>query len=166
MDLVSLIGTNLPIFLVFISVFLLCYYVLTARRNESFPPGPRMLPIIGNPYFLNNLRTKRVRLYHGMTEATKTYGDIIGFKVFGQRIVFLHGFDLINEAFVKRSDVTSNRPHWLDRLKEPTREGKGMVLSSFSMAFEIQKKYIYSNLNYKQQNLYIKTIIWTRKERS
>ncbi|KAL4225197.1 hypothetical protein ACF0H5_015888 [Mactra antiquata] len=129
MELFSLIETNSPIILVFLSVFLFCYYVLSLK-NANYPPGPFKLPFLGNIYFFNNLRNKKLRLHRALMEEAKKYGDIIGFQVFGQKTVFLIGYDAIHDAFVKHSDVTSERPHWLDRLKEATKEGKGVVWQS------------------------------------
>ena len=118
---------SMPVILVFITVFLLCYVYLGGRSN--FPPGPAGLPVLGNILWFSNLKKRRLKQYQALFEASKKYGDIVSMTVLGQRFVYLHGYETIRDAFVKKGDVLSSRPSWLRLVQEAIKEGKGM--SSF-----------------------------------
>ncbi|KAF8880682.1 hypothetical protein BD779DRAFT_1421237, partial [Infundibulicybe gibba] len=69
------------------------------------PPGPKGLPIIGN---LLDVPTEKQWLV--FMEWTKTYGDIIHFKVFNQSLVILNSLKRTTDIFDKRSSAYSSRP--------------------------------------------------------
>ena len=118
-DLLSFVST--PVVLVFITVFLICYLYLGRRSN--LPPGPAGFPLIGYLLWVRRIKERGIKQHEFLFEASKTYGDILSLNVFGQRFIFLHGFDTIRDAFVKNGDVLSSRPSWLR--KQATKEGKG-----------------------------------------
>ncbi|XP_053383657.1 cytochrome P450 2J4-like [Mercenaria mercenaria] len=135
--------SNIPVLLIFITVFLICYLYL--QRRSNFPPGPPGLPVLGNLLWWNGLKRKGMKQYQAMFEASKTYGDIVSIKFLDQRFVYLHGYETIREAFVKNGDVFSNRPSWLKGLKEAIKEGKGVVLQSGN-AWKVLRKFVLQTL--------------------
>ncbi|XP_052797930.1 cytochrome P450 2J6-like [Mya arenaria] len=114
--------------LVFISVFL--FGLILLRRPRNLPPGPLVLPFIGSILFFLGIQRKRKRLARVLNEQREKYGDIIYAEIDGIPNVFLQGYDVINEAFVKQGDVISDRPSWLKFVKEVTKEGKGVIWQS------------------------------------
>ncbi|XP_053377404.1 cytochrome P450 2H1-like [Mercenaria mercenaria] len=98
-------------FLVFLSTFLLVYW--NTRRRTGVPPGPPLLPLIGN---LHCLATKDV--IGKLCDLRKAYGDIFGIYIGGELTVFLNGYDAIHEALVKRGSLFTWRP--VSRLNELT----------------------------------------------
>ena len=97
------------------SVFLLAlvfgYFVFL--RNKDLPPGPLKLPIIGNIWWVLLQRLNGKRIGRSVKEAAAKYGDVIHLTFFKYNIIFFNGTDTILEAFVKRADEFSHRPHWL-----------------------------------------------------
>ena len=115
---------DIPVILVFILVFLTCYYFLTRRKNT--PPGPINFPFIGSLMFILKLKKSKHRMSVILAEEErKRYGDVIQLNFGGVRLVVLHGYDAIQEAFVRKADILSSRPHWLKQIQEGIKEGKG-----------------------------------------
>ena len=97
---------------------------------EGFPPGPRPWPIIGHlPFLAKNGKN----LPKAMLELSKTYGPVIGLKVFWQNYVFINDYESSKEAFVEKSKIFAGRPDFLYVLKELlSSEGRirGVLFSS------------------------------------
>uniref|UniRef100_A0A672Z3Q6 Uncharacterized protein n=1 Tax=Sphaeramia orbicularis TaxID=375764 RepID=A0A672Z3Q6_9TELE len=82
--------------LIFVAVFILIADLIKNRRPASFPPGPRMFPIVGNM-----LSTVFIKV---------TYGDVYSLRM-GQRfVVVVNGFDAVKEALITQGDSFAERP--------------------------------------------------------
>lgn len=93
--------------LIFMTVFLVSFLIL--KRRQGLPPGPFIsFPILGSYFFLRQLQKKRVHL--SLVDASEKYGKIFSFWIGKQFVVVLTGFDAIHQAFVKQSNVFSDRP--------------------------------------------------------
>ncbi|XP_052796153.1 cytochrome P450 2B4-like isoform X2 [Mya arenaria] len=95
-------------------VFLLVFLVgLLLFRVRDLPPGPTRIPVIGTLwwYVLQQLRGRRMPV--ALFEESRRHGDVQLYYVAGNTIVYLFGYDAIQEAFVKRADDFSGRPDWL-----------------------------------------------------
>ena len=113
---------DLILFLVFAVVFLVSYLLLT--KPKGLPPGPAVFPVVGSYPFLKQLQGRLSHEVH--LEASKKYGNIFSFKIGQQLFVVLTGYDAVYQALVKQADVFSDRPNWLDIMKEAYKDGAGM----------------------------------------
>uniref|UniRef100_A0A672Z1L3 Uncharacterized protein n=1 Tax=Sphaeramia orbicularis TaxID=375764 RepID=A0A672Z1L3_9TELE len=90
--------------LIFVAVFILIADLIKNRRPASFPPGPRMFPIVGNM-----LSVDHKKLHESMTKVKlagldQTYGDVYSLRM-GQRfVVVVNGFDAVKEALITQGD--------------------------------------------------------------
>ena len=96
---------------VFVLALVLGYFLFV--RNKGLPPGPLKLPIIGNVWWVLLQRSRGKRIGRAVKEAAAKYGDVIHLTFFKYNVIFFNGTDTILEAFVKRADDFSHRPHWL-----------------------------------------------------
>ena len=115
---------------------LLCTIILllvwTMRRTPGLPPGPPLLPLIGNLLSMDSdLRVTFRRL-------RKRYGDIFTVYIFHQPVIVLNGYDVIKDALFKNGDIFSNRPPSFisDYLfKNRGKKYLGVMLISFCFLF-------------------------------
>ena len=96
--------TDSTTLLVFIFVFILTYLFLT-RRDMRIPPGPPLVPVIGN---LLSLASKDS--LENLAQLRKEYGDIYGLYIGKELTVFLNGYDAIHDALIKNGTLFSRRP--------------------------------------------------------
>ena len=73
--------------------------------------------------FLKQLKGRLPHIVY--LEAAKKYGNIFSFKVGQERFVVLTGYEAINQALVKQADVFSDRPNWIEFLKDFYKDGIG-----------------------------------------
>ncbi|KAJ3754463.1 cytochrome P450 [Lentinula raphanica] len=81
-------------------------YLLYNRRKLPLPPGPKRLPIVGNA-----LDYPTVHPWIKYAEWSRDYGsDVVYAKIFNTSMVILNSEEAINDLFVKRSAIYSDRP--------------------------------------------------------
>lgn len=106
------------------AVALLVHRLLSKRRARSLPPGPTPSFIIGNA--LQIPRTEpwvwcgtSMKEQYGQTTTSHVpllfsqrcqIGEISYLSVFGQPMIILNSLEAINEIFLKRSAIHSDRP--------------------------------------------------------
>lgn len=88
----------------FLSAALLFHHILT-RHQKKFPPGPKGLPWIGSPWSMPKVKEWTT---YGIWK--KSYGPIVGVKVFGQPIVILNTARAAHELLSNRKGIYSERP--------------------------------------------------------
>ncbi|XP_046558209.1 cytochrome P450 2J6-like [Haliotis rubra] len=106
---------------------LLCVVVLVllwllTRRPSGLPPGPPLLPFLGNALSMDSdprITFKKLR---------QQYGDIFSVYLFNTPLIVLNGYSTLKEAIVKNGDVFSERPHIT--LNDFVARGKGVAGTS------------------------------------
>ncbi|NWX71121.1 CP2H2 protein, partial [Alca torda] len=68
------------------------------------PPGPITLPIVGNLLQLNLWN-----LPESLKKLSKKYGPVFTTYLGPQKVVVLHGYDVVKEALIDQADVFSGR---------------------------------------------------------
>ncbi|XP_056156237.1 cytochrome P450 2J2-like [Lampris incognitus] len=90
--------------LLFTIVFLVIVDYARNRRPNSFPPGPMVLPFVGN-IFSADLRKNE----HMLLLAEK-YGQVYSLRLGQEWIVMLNGFKTVKDVLVNQGDSFSDRP--------------------------------------------------------
>lgn len=103
-------------------------FVLRKILSRNLPPGPFSLPIFGSVGFFRAFKRRR-HLF--LSDVAEKYGNIFTVYAGTQMVVFLNGYETIYQAFVKKSQVFSERPNWLPSLQNGLSEGKGKFFACF-----------------------------------
>ncbi|XP_068089319.1 cytochrome P450 2K6-like [Hyperolius riggenbachi] len=74
--------------------------------SETFPPGPRGLPVIGNLHMINLKRPTET-----LMKLSKQYGPIFSLRMGSVKMVVLSGYDTVKSALVDHADEFAERPH-------------------------------------------------------
>lgn len=69
------------------------------------PPGPRLLPFVGNAFDINVSRP-----WLTYTDWREKHGDIVYSRVLGQHIIIINSIEVARELLDKRSAIYSDRP--------------------------------------------------------
>ena len=91
--------------LVFIVTFLAVALYIVTRRDGRIPPGPPLLPVIGNL-----LSAAKKDSLENFLLLGKKYGDIYGLYIGRELTVVLNSFDVISDALLKKGSLFSRRP--------------------------------------------------------
>ena len=118
---------DLILLLIFVVVFLVSFVFLS--KPKGLPPGPIAFPFIGSYQFVKQLQGRLSHIVY--LEASKKYGNIFSFKLGQQTFVVLTGYDAVYQALVKQADVFSDRPNFLEVMKEAYKDGAGMASIMF-----------------------------------
>ncbi|CAH2244365.1 farnesoate epoxidase-like [Pararge aegeria] len=111
--------------LIFILFLLICKEAI--QKPESYPPGPPLMPIIGNLFSLW-LSLKKLKYHHSVwQEWSKKYGNILGLRLGYTNVVVVSGRDLIKE--VSSKDVFDGRPNGFFYLLRSFNKKLGLVFS-------------------------------------
>ncbi|XP_067675688.1 cytochrome P450 2U1-like [Haliotis asinina] len=125
--------TTVSVFLVVI----LAVLWLSTRRAPGLPPGPPLLPFVGNAL---SMGTDPRVLFKNLRQK---YGDIFSLYVFHKPLIVLNGYSVLKEAIVKNADVFSDRPHSF--LSDFILKGKGIVGTSGDLWHE-QRRFALNTL--------------------
>uniref|UniRef100_A0A8D0D619 Cytochrome P450 2J2-like n=1 Tax=Sander lucioperca TaxID=283035 RepID=A0A8D0D619_SANLU len=92
--------------LLFTAVFILTADYIKTRQPDSFPPGPRTFPIVGNILNVDFTRTHEI-----LTQFVGRYGDVFSLRIGQTWMVVLNGFEVLKEALVNQGDSLEDRPY-------------------------------------------------------
>ncbi|XP_033476560.2 cytochrome P450 2J2-like [Epinephelus lanceolatus] len=136
----SCVDWDVKSLLLFTAIFILTADYIKNRRPDSFPPGPRVFPIVGNIFNVDYNRT-----HESMTQLAGKYGDVYSLRM-GQRwIVVLNGFEVLKEALVNQGDSVVDRPDL--PLEMDVGHGLGVMFSS-GKRWKQQRRFTLSTLKY------------------
>lgn len=102
---VSVITYSLAVGLVLFIALKTTQWILGTLRPKGFPPGPRIIPGLGN--LLDVPLHKPYLQFH---KWAKEYGDVVGIKAGTGNLVILNSPALVYELFDKRGAICSDRP--------------------------------------------------------
>uniref|UniRef100_A0A3P8U5S5 Cytochrome P450, family 2, subfamily X, polypeptide 9 n=1 Tax=Amphiprion percula TaxID=161767 RepID=A0A3P8U5S5_AMPPE len=124
----------------FLSVVLLwlCIFFiilqLKSRRPKNFPPGPTILPIVGNLLQLhleNPLKDfERLR---------KTYGNVYSLFLGPRPAVFINGLKAMKEAMVTKGVEFAGRPQGM--FNNEITENKGVILADYGPQWREHRRF-------------------------
>ena len=97
-------SANIITAILFTAVFILVRHLTS--RPRGIPPGPRGIPLLGNLLSLHGQDSKKV-----FQQLRKQYGDVFSIYFGSQLVIVINGFESIKNAFVRRGDDFSSRPH-------------------------------------------------------
>ncbi|XP_050391263.1 cytochrome P450 2B5 isoform X1 [Patella vulgata] len=136
----SFVNPQTTTVLIFVCVLLLVRYA--SKKPANIPPGPPLIPFIGCPQiFISSMKKADTRQVYKLFR--EKYGDVFSFYLGSRLIVVINGFNCLKEAFVKKGDVFSDRPHMFTTDK--VGQGRGIVNTSGDVWWE-QRKFAVSAL--------------------
>ena len=139
--------------LVFIFVIILTHYCLM-RRDSRVPPGPGLVPVLGNLLSMANKDP-----LGNLARLRKKYGDIYGLYMGNELTVFLNGFDVINDALIKKGSLFSRRP--MTPFMKAV-DANAAIISANDKQWKEQRAFTMQALQqlcYRNQSKHIETII-------
>lgn len=98
---------------------LVLFLWIRSMKPVNFPPGPTPLPVIGN---MHNL-VGGSNILEVIRKLRKQYGDIFCLSLGKNWTVVVNGRTNMKELFVKKGEITSDRP---DSIIMKFLKGKGM----------------------------------------
>ncbi|XP_077566873.1 cytochrome P450 2F2-like [Stigmatopora nigra] len=114
-------------------VFLFLFNIM-CRRPKNFPPGPTILPILGNILSLsleNPLKDfERLR---------KTYGNVYSVYLGPKPAVILNGVQAMKEALISKGTEFAGRPQ--DLYVNDTTDRKGVILADYGSSWKDHRRF-------------------------
>lgn len=87
-------------------VYALLRFILSTLRPPNYPPGPPIIPGLGNIHQIPLSKS-----FLQFDRWSKTYGDILGLKIGPNNLVVLHNPKHVREVFETKGAHSSERPH-------------------------------------------------------
>ncbi|XP_041852021.1 cytochrome P450 2F2-like [Melanotaenia boesemani] len=114
----------------------ICFIILQlkSRRPKNFPPGPPVLPILGNLLHLNleNPLKDFERLH-------KSYGNVYSLFIGPNPAVVINGLKAMKEAIVIKASDFSGRPH--DSFVSNVTQRKGVILADYGSVWRDHRRF-------------------------
>ncbi|XP_036590329.1 cytochrome P450 2C23-like [Trichosurus vulpecula] len=114
-------GFSTAALLAFVLFLTLSLWMQGLKRGK-LPPGPTPLPLIGNILQLN-----LKNMAASFSQMAKKYGPIYTVYIGTQRVVVLHGYDILKEALIDQGDAFVDRP--ILPVTDEVIKGKGVIAS-------------------------------------
>ncbi|XP_038061047.1 cytochrome P450 2J6-like isoform X2 [Patiria miniata] len=134
-DATSLMGISTTTALIFVSVFLLVFWILRRHLStRNLPPGPWAWPLLGN--LPNLIAAGGGEAHEIFLRLSKKYGPVLRLDmVGGKRIIVLHGYEAISKAF--------SNPLLNDRPVSPISQSPGIgVITASGQGWKTQRNLV------------------------
>ncbi|XP_006795917.1 cytochrome P450 2J6-like, partial [Neolamprologus brichardi] len=124
----------------FLSVVLLwlcvCFIVLQlkSRRPKNFPPGPPILPLLGN-----TLQLSLENPLKDFERLRKSYGDVYSIFIGPKPAVIINGVKAIKEAMVTKARDFAGRPQ--DLFVNDVTKDKGVILADYGSSWREHRRF-------------------------
>ncbi|CAN9499486.1 unnamed protein product [Ophioblennius macclurei] len=124
----------------FVSIALLwlcvCFviYQLKPRRPKNFPPGPPVVPVLGNLLHLNLENPLK-----DFERLRKRYGDVYSFYIGPRRAVIINGLKAVKEAMITKGADFAGRPQNL--FINAINGSKGVVLVDYGSTWKEHRRF-------------------------
>ncbi|XP_005935861.3 cytochrome P450 2F3 isoform X1 [Maylandia zebra] len=124
----------------FLSVVLLwlcvCFIVLQlkSRRPKNFPPGPPILPLLGN-----TLQLSLENPLKDFERLRKSYGDVYSIFIGPKPAVIINGMKAIKEAMVTKASDFAGRPQ--DLFVNDVTKSKGVILADYGSSWREHRRF-------------------------
>ncbi|XP_047203034.1 cytochrome P450 2F2-like isoform X2 [Girardinichthys multiradiatus] len=124
----------------FVSVFLIWLFVwfifilFKSQRPKNFPPGPTILPVLGN---LLNLSLENP--LKDFDRLSKSYGKVFSIYIGPKPAVVINGLKAIKEAIVIKAADFSGRPQ--DLFVNDVTKRKGMILADYGPSWREHRRF-------------------------
>ncbi|KAA8590516.1 hypothetical protein FQN60_014450 [Etheostoma spectabile] len=130
--------------IMFASIILLCLCVvflnllLKSRRPKNFPPGPPILPILGN--ILNLSLENPLKDFERLR---KSYGNVYSLFLGSRPAVIINGMKAMKEAMVTKGTDFAGRPQ--DLFVNDTQK-KGVILAQYGSSWRDHRRFALTTL--------------------
>uniref|UniRef100_A0A669EL93 Cytochrome P450 2F2 n=1 Tax=Oreochromis niloticus TaxID=8128 RepID=A0A669EL93_ORENI len=124
----------------FLSVVLLWFCVgfivlqLKSRRPKNFPPGPPVLPLLGN-----TLQLSLENPLKDFERLRKSYGDVYSIFIGPKPAVIINGVKAIKEAMVTKASDFAGRPQ--DLFVNDVTKSKGVILADYGSSWREHRRF-------------------------
>nr|XP_046250390.1 cytochrome P450 2F2-like [Scatophagus argus] len=119
--------------LLWLCVFIIIF-LLKSQRPKNFPPGPLVLPIVGNILHLsldNPLKDfERLR---------KSYGNVYSLYMGSRPVVVISGVKAMKEALITKGTEFAGRPQ--DLFVNVATENKGVILTDYGPSWKEHRRF-------------------------
>ncbi|XP_041651163.1 cytochrome P450 2F2-like [Cheilinus undulatus] len=107
---------------------------LKSRRPKNFPPGPPILPILGNI-----LQISLENPLKDFERLRKTYGNVYSLYLGPKPAVFINGMEAMRAAMVTKANDFAGRPQ--DLLVNDTTNRKGVILADYGPSWKEHRRF-------------------------
>ncbi|XP_030587878.1 cytochrome P450 2J6-like [Archocentrus centrarchus] len=124
----------------FVSILLLCAFIffiilhLKSQRPNNFPPGPPVLPLLGNILQLNLENPLK-----DFERLRKSYGDVYSIFIGRKPAVVINGMKAIKEAIVTKATDFAGRPQ--DMFINEVTQRKGVIMADYGSSWREHRRF-------------------------
>ncbi|XP_053174988.1 cytochrome P450 2F2-like [Scomber japonicus] len=117
--------------------FLLAQFI--SRRPKNFPPGPTVLPFLGNVLSLSLENP-----LNDFERLRKTYGNVYSLYIGSKPAVIINGLKVMKEAMVTKATEFAGRPQ--DLYVNDTTQRKGVILADYGHSWKEHRRFALTTL--------------------
>uniref|UniRef100_A0A3Q0S9X5 Cytochrome P450, family 2, subfamily X, polypeptide 9 n=1 Tax=Amphilophus citrinellus TaxID=61819 RepID=A0A3Q0S9X5_AMPCI len=124
----------------FVSILLLCVFIffiilhLKSQRPNNFPPGPPVLPLLGNILQLNLENPLK-----DFERLRKSYGDVYSIFIGRKPAVVINGMKAVKEAIVTKATDFAGRPQ--DMFINEVTQRKGVIMADYGSSWREHRRF-------------------------
>ncbi|XP_070762877.1 cytochrome P450 2F2-like isoform X3 [Enoplosus armatus] len=124
----------------FASVILLClcivflFFQFRSRRPKNFPPGPTVLPIVGNILHISLENPLK-----DFEKLRKSYGNVYSLFIGSKPAVVINGLNAMKEATVTKANDFAGRPQ--DLFVNDSTRRKGVILADYGSSWKAHRRF-------------------------